>query len=114
MLPSTHVNPALTRTIHDSFLDKIRVAAKEDEKLEVRGPELVRLTESGKKMPEEWIEKDGSLYYKNRLHIPKDESLQTEIAQGCHHSLLPGHFGQEKRIKIVTRDFCQKGRADWI
>jgi len=65
-------------------------------------------------MPEEWIEKDGLLYYKNRLYIPKNKALQTEIAQGCHHSLVAGQFGQEKTIQIVTRDFYWKGLADWI
>jgi len=97
MLSSVHVNAALTRTMNDSFLDKIRVAGKEDEKWQDRGRELVRLRESAKKMPDEWIEKDGLLYYKNRLYIPEDEALQTEIAQGCHDSLVAAHFGQEKR-----------------
>jgi len=32
MLSSAHVNAALTRTMNDSFLDKIRVAGKKDEK----------------------------------------------------------------------------------
>jgi len=84
MLSSTHVNAALTRTMNDSFLDKIRVAGKEDEKWQNRGRELITLREGGKKMPDECIEKDGLLYYKNCLYIPKDETLQTEIAQGCH------------------------------
>ena len=104
MLSSTHVNAALTRTMNDSFLNKIRVAGKEDGKWQERGRELVRLKKSGKKMPDEWIEKDGLLYYKNRLYIPQDESLQTKIAQGCHDLVVAGHFGQEKTIERVTRD----------
>jgi len=44
-------------------------------------------------MSNEWREKDGLLYYKNRLYIPEDISLQTEIAQGLHDSLVAGHFG---------------------
>jgi len=62
------------------------------------------LREGGKKMPDKWIEKEGLLYYKNRLYIPENKALQTEIAQGCHDSLVAGHFGQEKTIAIVTRD----------
>ena len=114
ILSSTHVNAALTRTRNDSFLDQIRVAGKEDDKWQDRGRELVRLRESGKKMLDEWIEKDGLLYCKNRLYIPVDEALQTEIAQGCHHSLVAGDFGQEKTIEIVQSDFYLKGLADWI
>jgi len=114
MLSSVHVNSALTRTMNDSFLDKISVAGKEDEKWQDRGRELVRLRERGKKMPDEWIEKDGLVYYKNRLYIPEDEALQTEIAQGCHDSLVAGHFGQEKTMEIVTRDFYWEKPPDWI
>jgi len=65
-------------------------------------------------MPDEWIEKAGLLYYKNRLYTPENESLQTEIAPGGHHLLVAGHFGQEKTIEILTRDFNLKGLADWI
>jgi len=101
MLSSAHVNAALTRTINDAFLDKIRVAGKEDGKWQDRGRELGRLRESGEKMPDKWIEKDGLLYYKNRLYLPEDEALQTEIAQGCHDSLVAGHFGEVKTIEIV-------------
>jgi len=43
MLSSIYVNAALTRTINESFLDKIRVAGKEDEKWQDQGRELVRL-----------------------------------------------------------------------
>jgi len=114
MLSSAHVNTALMGTMNDSFLDKITVAGKEDEKWQDRGCELVRLRQSGKKMPDEWIEKDGLLYYKNHVYIPEDEGLQTEIAQGCHDSLVAGNFGQEKTIEIVTRDFYWKRLADWI
>jgi len=100
--------------MNDSFLDKIRVAGKEDEKWQGRARELVRLRESGKKIPDEWLAKDGLLYYKNSLYIPEDEALQTEIAQGCHDSLVAGHLGQEKTIEIVTREFYWEGLADWI
>jgi len=100
--------------MNDSFLDNIRVAGKEDQKWQDQGRELVGLREIGKKMPGEWIEKDGLLYYKNWLYIRENEALQTEIAQSCHDSLVAGHFGQDKTIEIVTRDFYWKGLANWI
>jgi len=65
-------------------------------------------------MPDDWIERDWLLYYETRLYMPEDESLQTEIAQGCHDSLVAGHCGQGKTIEIVIRDFYWKGLADWI
>jgi len=113
-LSRAHVNAALTRTMNDSFPDKIRVAGKGDSRWPERGRELVRLREVGKKMRDEWIEKDGLLFYKNRLYFPEDDSLQTEIAQGCQYSLVAERFGQEKTIEIVTRDFYWKEVADSI
>jgi len=114
MLSRTHVNAALTHTMKDAVLDKTRMAGKEDEKLRNQAHELVMIRERGKKMPDEWIEKNRLQYYKNRLYIPVSEPLQTEIAQGCHDSLVTGYIGQEKMIAIVTRDLYWKGLADWI
>jgi len=114
MLTSTHVNAALTRTMNNAFLNKVRMAGKEDEKWQNGGREVVMLREGGKKIPDEWIEIEGLLYYKNRVYIPEEQALQTEIAQGCHNSLIARHFGQEKTIEIVTRDIYWKGLADWI
>jgi len=96
MLSRTQVNAALTRTMKDTVLDKTRTAGKEDEKLRNQAHELVMIREGGKKMPDEWIEKNRLRYYKNRWYIPVSEPLQTEIAQGCHDSLVAGHIGQEK------------------
>jgi len=114
MLSRTHLNAAQTRTMNDAFLDKIRMAGKEDEKWQNRGRVLVMLKESGKKIPDQWVEKDRLLYYKNVFYIQENKALQTEIAQGCHDSLVAGHFGQENTIEIVTRDFYTTGLADWI
>ena len=51
---------------------------------------------------------DGLLYYKDRLFIPANEDLLTEIAKDCDDSKVAGHFGQEKTIKLVTRNFIGK------
>ena len=40
--------------------------------------------------------------------------LQTIIAKGCHDSQIAGHFGQEKMIEIVCRDFYWKGLTNCI
>jgi len=67
MLSSAHVNAALTQTMNNAFLDKIRVAGKEDERWQNRGRELAMLREGGKNMRDEWIKKDRLPRYKNRL-----------------------------------------------
>jgi len=114
MLSSAHVNVALTPTMNDLFLNKVRAAGKDDEKWLGRGHELVKLRDSEKQMPSEWMEKESLLYYQNQLYIPEDEALQTARAQACHDSFVAGHYGQEKTIEILIRDFYWKGLADWI
>ena len=90
------------------------MAGKDNERWQERGRELVRVNESGKKMPNKWMEREGLLYYQNRFFIREAQSLQAEIAQGCHASLVAGDFGQEKTIEIVPRDYYWKGLGDWI
>ena len=65
-------------------------------------------------MPKHWGKIDELIYFKNQLYIPNDEELQIMIAKGCHDSQIAGHFGQEKRIEIVCRDFYWKGLTNWI
>ena len=67
MLSGAHVSPVMKGTMKDSFLNKIRVAGKENEKWQERGPELVRVRESGMKAQNKWIVKYRLQYYKNRL-----------------------------------------------
>ena len=76
--------------------------------------ELEKLRNEGKEFPKNWQSNNGSLYYKNRLYIPDDDELHTAIAKGCHDSRIAGHFGQEKTIEIVTRDFYWKGLTVWM
>ena len=114
LLSSAMVNTALTCTMDDRFLNQIREAGKQDDKWSERIQELVRREAKGEKMPDDWTESNGLLCYKNELYIPENETLQTEIAQSCHDSRVAGHFGQEKTIERVTRNFYWKGLADCI
>jgi len=71
MLSSAHVNPALTRTINNSILDKIRVVGKENGKWHKQGRELVRMRESSKKIPNEWNQKMDYYITKSNCTSPK-------------------------------------------
>jgi len=46
--------------------------------------------------------------------IPATEDLQTLIAKECHDSQVAGHYGQEKTLEIITRDFYWKGFTEWV
>ena len=75
---------------------------------------LKDLITRSKELPTNWQYKDGFCYFKNRLYIPADDSLKTKIAKGCYNSKVAGHFGMEKTIEIIIRDFYWKGLTEWI
>ena len=109
IIPTVHM-----QTMDESFLNRIRMAGKEDDSWLARKEELSRLRERNETLPKHQDIEDGILYYKDRLFIPANEDLLVEIAKGCHDSKVAGHFGQEKRIELVTRNFYWEKLTDWI
>jgi len=96
------------------FIAPVVAASERDQEWTARKGELERLENEGKEFPKNWTKKDELLYYKDRLYIPNDEGLQSTIAKGCHDSKIAGHFGQEKTVEIVTRDFYWTRLTAWI
>ena len=102
------------QTMDESFLNRIRMAGKEDDSWGARKGELSRLKERNETLPKHWDIEDGLLYYKDRLFIRAIEDLLTEIAKGCQDSKLAGHFGEETTIELVTRNFDWEKLPHWI
>ena len=50
------------------------------------------MKEQNEQLPKNWELEDGLIYYKNRLFVPSNEDVLTEIAKGCHDSKVAGHF----------------------
>ena len=105
LLSNTIIAKANLKGFEADFLAKVREMAEEDLGWMQRKKELESLKGKGKELPKQWSISDNLLYYKDRLFIPANEDLQTLIAQGCHDSQVAGHFGQEKTLEIITRDF---------
>ena len=100
--------------MNESVLNKVRMAGNEDDSWLARKEELRRLKDKNEALPKNWDMEDGLLYYKDRLLIPANEELLTEIAKGCHDSEVAGHLGQEKTMELVTRNFYWEKLTDWI
>jgi len=114
MLSSAMIAAIQMQTRDDSFLERRRAAGKEDDTWTARKVELSQLKEKWKTLPKYWELEDGLLYYKGRLFIPSKEELLTEIAKGYHDSRVDRHFGQEKSIELVTRNFQWEKLSAWI
>ena len=114
MLSNAIIAAVYIQTMDESFLIKIRMAGKGDDSWLARKEELSRLKGNDEALPKHWDMEDGLLYYKDRLFIPANEDLLTEIAKGCHDSKVAGHFRQEKTIELVTRKFYWEKLTNWI
>jgi len=109
LMSSTIISQVEMKVFKADFIATVVAASERDQEWTARKRELKKLEKEGKEFPKNWTNKDGLLYYKNRLHILNDEVLQTTIAKGCHDSQVAGHFRQEKTVEIVTKDFYWKG-----
>jgi len=114
MLSSAMISAIEMPTMDDSFLDKIRTAGKEDDIWTARKGALSWLKEKREALPKHWELEDGLLYFKGRLLIPSNEELLTEIAKRCDNSKVAGHFGQEKTLELVTKNFHWEKLSKWI
>jgi hypothetical protein len=59
--------------------------------------------EAAKQVKEPFMIEDGILYRKMKLLVPKD-LIQT-VLESEHDSKIAGHFGQDKTIELIRRNF---------
>jgi len=57
----------------------------------------------------EWREVDSVMYKEEKVYMPKDNKLRTEIIRLHHNMLVGGHEGQWKIVELVTRNFWWPG-----
>ncbi|SJL19037.1 uncharacterized protein ARMOST_22644 [Armillaria ostoyae] len=50
-------------------------------------------------------ERDGLLYYDQRIYVPRDPATRGEIISRCHDHITAGHPGIEKMKELVLRDY---------
>ena len=86
------------------ILEKIR-------KLKTKDNEVVKVVEEMKKAgvkilrEEEWREEDGLMLKEEKVYIPGDKGLRTEVIQLYHDIPVGGHRRQWKTVELVTRNF---------
>lgn len=92
-----------------NLLAKIREAVRNDERYRNT------LTSVGTKNQNDSVEVvEGLLYYKGRLWVPEDNELRLIIAEVEHDSKVAGHFGIDKTIELITRNFYWPKMDEWI
>jgi len=114
MVSSAMISKALLQEYKLDLLEEVREASNPDLEWLSSEATLKDLITCDKELPTSWQYREGFPCFKNQLYIPVDDALKTKIAKGCYDSKITGHFGMEKTIEIITRDFYWKGLTEWI
>ena len=117
MLRPEHFKAAATLSIEDSnFLEQdIRTATDWD-------PEVVEALRLLKEHApcqltanlSDWEERDGLVFYKGQVYIPKVPELRKKIVSQCHNSLSTGHPGRHGTIELVGHLYWWPGMNTFI
>ena len=114
MMTNAVITKVDMRKYNTEYIERIHEASKQDQEWQERKIELRELEQHHFQLPKHRKIIDKLIYYENRLYIPNNEELQTQITKVRHDSQIAGYFGQEKTIEIACWDFYWKGLTEWI
>src|SRR6201986_606782 len=53
-----------------------------------------------------WIEhENGTVTWKDRIYVPKDDDLRQDIIRAHHDTIMMGHPGRYKTQELILRDY---------
>ncbi|MBW0485285.1 hypothetical protein O181_025000 [Austropuccinia psidii MF-1] len=88
------------------LVDQIQKAVGQDKDYK----EIIKNLARGESVSDYFLEPQAKLLlYKDRVFIPRNHEIQLDILQTHHDSLLAGHPGNEKTLKLIKRDFYLAG-----
>lgn len=82
------------------LLEEVKQHYSEDASVQ----ELLHKVTKGDASPKYSI-REGCLYYKDVLYIPKDPTLKLKLLHLVHNSSIGGHSGFDKTIHTINREF---------
>jgi len=90
------------------LLEQVRQSKVKDDKV-IKVVEEMKQARVKMLRDEEWREVDGIIYKEEKVYVPKDDKLRTEIIRLYHNMPVGGHGGQWKTVELVTRNFWWPG-----
>ena len=93
-------------TMERNLIQRIQDKSQNDERIQKIKKAL---KEEAKELKEEalglckWTE--GTMKYEDKLWIPEDETLQTEIIRNNHDNIEEGHGGSAKTLNLISRTY---------
>ena len=88
----TKISSLTAEDFDRTFLERVRIAAKGDEEYQ-------------KELSNDPTNQQGVIFFQKRQRILLDEELRKEILESEHNHPTAGHFGQRKKLELVTRNF---------
>jgi len=62
----------------------------------------------------ECIEREGYLYYRDRLYVPDVPELHAELLRMYHESPVAGHMGRARTYEVLSREYYWPGMLDYV
>ena len=90
------------------LLEQVRQSKVRDNKV-IKAVEEMKRAEVKMLRDEEWREVDNVIYKKEKVYVPKDNKLRTEIIRLYYNTLIGDHREQQKIVELVTHNFWQLG-----
>jgi hypothetical protein len=87
----------------DQLLPEAKERIKEKALLDEDYIAICKQLSSGGKIDEHYTIKNDLVCWKNRLYVPK--GLRKRVMNSEHDSNVAGHFGRERTMEILTRNF---------
>jgi hypothetical protein len=85
------------------LLPEVKERIKEKAMLDEKYRELCKEVTKGGNIDKGFTITDGLLCWKNRIYVP--EGLQQRVMQSEHDSKVAGHFGRDRMLELLTRNF---------
>lgn len=57
---------------------------------------------------------DGLVLYKKRIYIPNCNDLKLTVTRQCHDAKVAGHFGRDKTMELITRNYYWPDLENWV
>jgi len=87
----------------EQLLPEAKERIKEKAVLDERYRALCKQVSSGEVIDKNFTMSDGLLCWKNRIYVP--EGLRQRVTQSEHDSKVAGHFGRERTMELLSRNF---------
>jgi len=85
------------------LLPEAKERIKEKARLDDNYKQLCKQVTKGENIDKKFMITDDLLCWKNRIYVP--EGLRQRIIQSEHDSKVAGHFGRDRTMELISRNF---------